>query len=130
MPSCRKCCAPAHLQFTICIFQLVALMSLILKHQTSSSQRIKFDPNAALFVCNRWDMVQDKRATGECAIQSLSRVWPDFQKSQVVFFSTANAKRESGVDPGYITDDYIELLNGISKLVNIAMDRRIKAIFK
>ena len=111
-------------------FQLVALMSLILKHQTSSTELIKFDPLAALFVCNRWDEVKDKRNTADTATSSLGKVWPEFQKSQVVFFSTKNAKRETGVNPGYITDDYIELLNGISRLANIAMERRIKATFR
>ena len=111
-------------------FQLVALMSLILKHQTSSTELIKFDPLAALFVCNRWDEVKDKRKTADTATSSLGKVWPEFQKSQVLFFSTKNAKRETGVNPGYITDDYIELLNGISRLANIAMERRIKATFR
>ena len=105
-------------------------MSLILKHQQSSTQLVKFDPHAAVFVCNRWDMVKDKTAAAECAIQSLGRVWPEFHASQTVFFSTFHAKRELGLKSGCITSDYVELLNALSKLTTTAMDRRIKASFK
>lgn len=110
--------------------RLVALMSLILKHQTSSTQLIKFDPRAAVFVCNRWDMVKDKQTAKTAALESLKRVWPEFQISQNVYFSTFHAKREVAVNPGYITENYIELQDSLSKLVAIAMDRRIKASFR
>ena len=75
-------------------------------------------------------MVQDKPAAAQCALQSLSRVWPEFQSTQAVFFSTFHAKREMGINSGYVTDDFSELLNGLSKLMATALDRRITTSFR
>ena len=111
-------------------FQLASLMGLILKHQTSSTQLLQFDPRAALFVLNRWDMVRDKPAAAKCALQSLSRVWPEFESPQAVFFSTFHAKREIGINCDYVTEEYVEILNGLSKLMSTALDRRITTSFR
>jgi len=60
-------------------------MSLIIKSQKSSSDVVKFNPRAALFVCNRWDMVPEDRreAVRKHALQQLEKSWPDFDPKQV-----------------------------------------------
>ena len=75
-------------------------------------------------------MVHDKAAAAKCALQSLSSVWPDFNSTQAVFLSTFHAKREIHVNNGYVTEEYAELLNGLSKLVSTALDRKIKTSFR
>lgn len=107
-------------------------MSLIIKSQKSSSDIIKFNPKAALFVCNRWDMVTDenKRAVRQNAIDQLSKAWPDFDPKNAVFFSTYQAQREQSANPGYVTEDFVALLHGLHDLVAVSYDKRIKASYR
>lgn len=107
-------------------------MSLVIKSQKSSSDVVKFNPKAALFVCNRWDMVQDesKKAVRENVLKQLGKAWPEFDVSNAVFFSTFHAKREIKANEGYITDEYIALLHGLQKLIDISLDKRIKASYR
>jgi len=114
------------------IQQLVNLMSLIIKSQKSSSDVVKFNPKAALFVCNRWDMVNDlhKKQVRQSALAQLSKAWPGFDPKNAVFFSTFQAGREQTMNPGYITDDYVALLHGFQELVAVSHDKRIKASYR
>ena len=107
-------------------------MSLIIKSQKNSSDIIKFDPNAALFVCNRWDMVpaESRKHVRASAIKQLGKCWPEFDSNNVVFFSSKKAERETKINPGYITDEYVALLYGINKLVEVSLDKRIKASYR
>ncbi|XP_060586734.1 bacterial dynamin-like protein isoform X2 [Ruditapes philippinarum] len=95
--------------------RLVNLMSLIIKSQRSSNDVVKFNPKAALFVCNRWDMVpqESKKAVRENALKQLEKAWPDFDSSHAVFFSTFKAKQEIGVNKGYVTEEYVALMYGL-----------------
>ncbi|XP_045166443.2 uncharacterized protein LOC123529918 [Mercenaria mercenaria] len=112
--------------------RLVNLMSLIIKSQKSSNDVVKFNPKAALFVCNRWDMVpaESKKAVRDNALKQLAKAWPDFDASNAVFFSTFHARREIDVNEGYITDEYVALLYGLMKLVDVSLDKRIKASYR
>ena len=107
-------------------------MSLIIKSQKNSKDIVKFDPNAALFVCNRWDMVhaREQASVRKNVLKQLSKCWPEFDSSNAVFFSTANAKKEIATNTNYITEDYVALLHGIHKLVDTSLDKRINASYK
>lgn len=112
--------------------RLVNLMSLIIKSQRNSTDIVKFNPKAALFVCNRWDMVpdKDKKEVRANTLKQLSKCWPDFDPSSTVFFSTAVAQREFSLNPSYITEDFVALLYGLNKLVEVSLDKRIRASYK
>ncbi|KAL4226199.1 hypothetical protein ACF0H5_014185 [Mactra antiquata] len=112
--------------------RLVNLMTLIIKSQKSSNDVIKFNPKAALFVCNRWDMVppESKQSVRENALKQLHKAWPEFDPANTVFFSTAHALRELRINEGYITDEYVALLHGLHKLIEISLDKRLKASYR
>ncbi|XP_052780393.1 uncharacterized protein LOC128217340 isoform X1 [Mya arenaria] len=112
--------------------RLINLMSLIIKSQKNSSNVIKFNPKAALFICNRWDMVSDdnKEAVRDNALKQLAISWPDFDPKLAVFFSTRNALREQHVNPGYVTDEFVALLHGLLSLVTVSLDKRIQASYR
>lgn len=107
-------------------------MSLIIKSQKSSNDVIKFNPKAALFVCNRWDMVpnESKISVRANALKQLEKAWPEFDASNAVFFSTHHARRELLVNQGYITDEYVALLHGLYKLIDVSLDKRLKASYR
>ena len=106
-------------------------MSLIIKSQKSSNDIVKFNPKAALFICNRWDMVpeESKRAVRENALKQLAKAWPEFDSSNAVFFSTFNAQREVRINDGYIIEEYVALMYALMKLLEISLDKRIKASY-
>lgn len=107
-------------------------MSLIIKSQKASSDIVKFNPKAALFVCNRWDMVkdEDKDAVRRNAMYQLEKTWPEFESKLTVFFSTKAALREHKANPGYVTDEFVALLRGLQSLVNVSLDKRIQASYR
>lgn len=107
-------------------------MSLTIKSQKTSSEVVKFNPKAALFVCNRWDMVKEehKKSVRQNTLHQLSKAWPDFDQKNAVFFSTYQAQREQSTNAGYITDDFVALLHGFQELVAVSHDKRIKASYR
>ena len=52
-----------------------------------------FDPKAAMFVCHRWDMIEEKERVKDNAIHNLEFVWPGFDPSQLSCFSTYEAQK-------------------------------------
>lgn len=64
----------------------------ILKHIAEKQQRDlygSFNPRAAMFVCNRWDLVPvpERETVLKDTIRKLSRSWPNMDKCQVLFIS-------------------------------------------
>lgn len=60
----------------------------------------------------------------------LSACWPNFDESQVVFFSTDRAKQDIKADKDYINDSYKKLLDAIKNLYISALEKRIKVSYK
>ena len=65
----------------------------ILKHIVERQRHVSFshfDPRAAIFVCNRWDLVPDeeKEAVLDDTFLKLSRSWPELDKSQIFPMAT------------------------------------------
>ncbi|XP_060583775.1 uncharacterized protein LOC132739947 isoform X2 [Ruditapes philippinarum] len=116
--------------------RLLGLLKIVLEMQrsdeSSKHRHIKFDPKSALFVCNRVDLVEktelDKVKAN--AIDKLSKCWPNFDESQVVFFSTEKALRDVNADNDYINDNYKQFLDNLKNLFISSLERRIKQSFK
>ena len=93
---------------------------------------MRFDPKAALFVCNRFDLVEKsaQRQVRENAVKKLSECWPNFDENQVIFFSAEKAKRDFDVDPDYINNNYKFFLESVRDLFVTVIDRRIQVSYK
>ena len=105
---------------------------MIIEQQKKSKTGLKFDPKAALFVCNRFDAVPEKERDDvkKDILKKLGKCWPEFDSNNVVFMSTKKALRDVEAHQDYINDEFKALLDGIKKLFCIAMDRRIRASYK
>ena len=114
------------------LFQLLLLIKMIIEQQKKKNNGLKFDPKSALFVCNRFDMIPEnaRNDVKERILEKLGKCWPDFDESSAVFMSTLKAKRDVDAHPDYINDDFKGLLEGVKKLFDVAMDRRIRSSYK
>ena len=85
-----------------------------------------FDPRAAVFVSNRWDLVpeNERKAVSEDTFKKLSHSWPDLDEDQVFYLSTTKAW--STKMAGYVADDYSKLLDGIQRLIPRGLQRRLE----
>ena len=119
--------------FILCV-QLLVLLKLILEKEKEKTEQgmLQFDPQCALFVCNRWDNIgedQDELVFNH-AYQKLKSLWPNMTKSQMIKFSAFKAKLECDIDPYFITDNYKELLNNFKELYFKAMEKRIRCTYR
>ncbi|XP_045165820.2 uncharacterized protein LOC123529516 isoform X2 [Mercenaria mercenaria] len=116
--------------------RLLGLLKIVLELQKSpdsaNRRHIKFDPKSALFVCNRVDLVckNELEKVKKNAKDKLSKCWPNFDESQVIFFSTEKAMRDVNTDRDYINDNYKQFLDSLKNLFISAMEKRIKQSFK
>ena len=90
----------------------------------------KFDPRAAIFVCNRWDLVPDreKDIVTKDTIRKLRNCWPGFEpKRQLFFMNSLQAMRHA--EGGFVAEDYSKLLDGIKYLFPLGLENRTKTIY-
>ena len=89
-----------------------------------------FDPHAAMFVCNRWDLVppEEREVVLDDTLRKLARSWPDIDASHV--FCLSSTKAWSTRMAGYVSHDFSNLLDGIQRLVPIGLQRKIQLSFK
>ncbi|XP_046544543.1 uncharacterized protein LOC124254743 [Haliotis rubra] len=71
-----------------------------------------FNPKAAMFVCNRWDLIddEDKAKVKENALNKLRGVWPKLEDKQVCFSSSKSPD----------SDQLNTLLQGLDELFQLA----------
>lgn len=118
--------------------RLLSLMNIVLDLKQHRGQHIKgerqtvFDPKAAIFVCNRYDLIAecDKDAIKKNALVKLSSCWPSFDPSQVVFFSTTKAKIAFAADSFYINDSYKVLLDRLKGMFICIINNRVHTLFR
>lgn len=85
-----------------------------------------FDPRAAIFVCNRWDLVPEKErdAVADDTFKKLTHCWPELDEAQVFHLSTTKAWSTKVV--GYVAEDYSKLLDGIQRLIPRGLQRKLE----
>lgn len=113
--------------------RILKLLNIVLEKQQSG----RTDPTdtclqenlAALFVCNRWDLVpdEDKMKVQEHAQKRLMNCWP-VEKSEMLFMSAVSALRH--YQNGFQSESYTQLLKGISNIVQKATCLIMKRFFR
>jgi len=105
---------------------------MIISEKKKRHNSIPFDPKAALFVANRFDLVteESREKVKEHILATLAKCYPEFDTNNTVFFSTKSAKRDISANPEYINDNYKELLQKLSGLHSYAMERRLHVYYK
>ena len=85
----------------------------------------------ALFVCNKWDQVPGKEVNEvkNHVVRKLLRCWPGVEpESQIIHMSTTKASKAQG--HGYITNEFSNLMNGLSLMVLKSIGSRLEIHWK
>ncbi|BFZ10888.1 hypothetical protein BsWGS_13927 [Bradybaena similaris] len=108
--------------------RLLSFLRAIKEQYSSNSTVEAFDPRAAMFVCNRWDNIEEqhREKVKMSALSKLDYVWPGFDASQTHFFSTRDTMKHLPVDPDFVTDSLMELMKGMKCLFDRASHNAIK----
>ncbi|XP_062578134.1 uncharacterized protein LOC134240036 [Saccostrea cucullata] len=91
----------------------------------------QFDPECAIFVCNKWDQVpkEEEQRVWEDISRKLKTHWPTRRDvditNQMFKLSTAEDLRRAEAGLGY-TDKFKSLLSGIDRLVGASLERRVR----
>ena len=85
----------------------------------------------ALFVCNKWDQIQDKEVSKvqNHVIKRLEECWPGIDpKSQIIYMSTENASIVQSF--GSVTKEFFSLMSGIKSMVLKSIEARLEMHWK
>ncbi|XP_055881229.1 uncharacterized protein LOC106051846 isoform X2 [Biomphalaria glabrata] len=108
--------------------RLIGFLRAIKQRYEAETMREYFDPLAAMFVCHRWDNIEEseREKVKQNALRKLEDVWPGFSPVQTFFFSTKNANKHLPLDPDFIIDSHYALLKGLKALFDRASYNAIK----
>jgi len=111
-----------------CAFQQ---LGLLLNHATKlkkeANMDIKLFTSCALFVCNMWDQIpaKDVEEVKKTQIEILTKKLKDLdEQSQIIYLSCQRAQLAQTY--GIITEDFDQLLSGISNLVVSSMQSSLQ----
>ncbi|KAI8483286.1 hypothetical protein Bbelb_390270 [Branchiostoma belcheri] len=87
------------------------------------------NPASAIFVCNRWDLVESHGAeeadkVKKDIIRKLRACWSGLQDHQVFFMNTRRAAQDR--DAGYLSEDLESLIKGIENLIPRTFQAKIQ----
>ena len=85
----------------------------------------------ALFVCNKWDQVPEKetKEVKNHVVRKLQRCWPGLDPgSQIIYMSTMKASQ--GQKLGFVTGDFLSLMNGMRSMVLKSIETRLEIHWK
>lgn len=91
-----------------------------------ASLLVKFSPKCAMFVCNRWDVIEkpDRDIVRNHVLSKLGSCWPQFKREQVYYMSSMKSWGHYN-SCGYITHDFCAVLTGLEKLIPVCLDMRV-----
>lgn len=115
----------------ILIYSAFQQLGLLLNNATKLKKEANIDlklfTSCALFVCNMWDQipVKDVQEVKKNQIEKLTKKLPDLdEQSQIIYLSCQRAQLAQKYD--IITDDFDQLLSGISNLVVSSMQSSLQ----
>ena len=94
-------------------------------------QQKELPSRCALFVCNKWDQVpkNEVQAVKNHVVRKLQRCWPGLDsESQIIYMSTKKASE--GQNLGFITEDFLSLMNGLRAMVLKSIDIKLEMHWK
>ena len=114
----------------IIFLQLMYLLQQLLQ-LNKDTDRQKFDPRTALFVCNRWDKVPvpERDEVREHIVHRLNECWPRFDPNKQLVMMDSNMAHISWKN-GYITDDYAGFLDRLRIVLPQTLESRTSNIFE
>ncbi|CAL1533149.1 unnamed protein product [Lymnaea stagnalis] len=103
------------------------LVQLLLK---ASERREGFDPNTAIFVCNRWEAVrpEDSERVKASFVDRLSFIIPDFNGSQLYPISVKD--NITRLNYGVVSSEYAALIEGIRQMLPRTMTGRLRIYYR
>ena len=107
--------------------QLGLLLNYAAKLKKEANMNLKLFASCALFVCNMWDQIplKDVQKVKKEQIKKLTKKLPDLdEQSQIIYLSCETAQLAQKY--GLITDDFDQLLSGISNLVVSSMQSSLQ----
>ncbi|XP_076095809.1 uncharacterized protein LOC143066878 isoform X2 [Mytilus galloprovincialis] len=112
--------------------RLVKLMKIILLKENTKGEKgtFRFDPSCAMFICNKWDSVNEKDKVYKHIVDRLHKIWPKFDEEKVKTISSYKAKNEIEIDQDYITPDFQDVLNILRNIYSQALNKRVKVTYK
>ena len=120
--------------FMSLFYQLEKLIEEVKKVSEVSleqGRQMELPSKCALFVCNKWDQVPENevQAVKNHVITKLKRCWPGLDpESQIIYMSTMKASK--GQNIGFITEDFLSLMNGLRAMVLKSIDSRLEMHWK
>lgn len=115
----------------ILIYSAFQKLGLLLNYATELKKEANMDlklfTSCALFVCNMWDQVpaENVQEVKKKQIEKLTKKLKDLdERSQIVYLSCQRAQLAQKY--GVITDDFDQLLSGISNLVVSSMQSNLQ----
>ncbi|XP_078692771.1 uncharacterized protein LOC144922644 [Branchiostoma floridae x Branchiostoma belcheri] len=90
-----------------------------------------FNPEAAIFVCNKWDQVPGKETdeVKQDTWKKLQRCWPGIKEHQLYYLSARTASSQFRA-AGILTKDFEELIQGIEELLPASLHNRLESTYK
>ena len=107
--------------------QLGLLLDYATKLKKKANMDLKLFTSCALFVCNFWDQIPAEHAeeVKKTQIRSLTKKLHDLdEQSQIIYLSCQRAQLAQTY--GVITEDFDQLLSGISNLVVSSMQSSLQ----
>ncbi|KAI8483944.1 hypothetical protein Bbelb_383340 [Branchiostoma belcheri] len=91
-----------------------------------------FNPESAMFICNKWDLVladvspeeQDKLKTE--TLRKLSDMWSGLKESQLFYVSTKKAVGLGEI----LSEDFIKVLDGLDLLLPKSLDNKLETQYR
>ena len=98
---------------------------------TAAKSQLALFTGCTLFVCNKWDRIksEEEEEVKKEQITKLSKKLVKLDpKSQIVYLSCTTAQKAQSY--GYITEDFNQLITGISNLLVSSMQSNLQIYFR
>ena len=83
----------------------------------------------ALFVCNKWDVVQEVELVKDDVVKKLKRAWSCIDpESQIIYMSTTRATTAQNL--GVITRDFSFLMDGMRSVILQSIEANLELHWK